>query len=136
MKRKANKISKLMQITRAPIRILCKARDFYVNGMLDLSNSGKVGYGSAGSGAGAPHLPRSFSVNSSKAMNDEEFKQLLQLFSCEKDDFCGMKRSYTVRVGKIGRIDEDKPCSFREDDNEGAASLYPKSRSHVVRRKL
>ncbi|KDP44537.1 hypothetical protein JCGZ_16370 [Jatropha curcas] len=131
MKSKANKF---MQIARAPIRILCKARDFYVKGMLDLSNSGKVGYGTAGSGAS--QLPKSFSVNSSKAMNDEEFKQLLQLFSCKQDDFCGMKRSYTVRVGKIGRIDEDRPCSFREDDNDGVVSLYPRSRSHAVGRKV
>ncbi|KDP44535.1 hypothetical protein JCGZ_16368 [Jatropha curcas] len=135
MRGKANKKSKLMQITRAPIRILCKARDLYVKGMLDFADSGKVGYGSTGSGG--LHLPKSFSVNSSStAMKDEELKQLVQLFSCKQGDLCGMGRSYSVGVGKIGRIDEDRTCSFREDDNDGMDSSYLRNRSHVVRRKV
>ncbi|KDP44541.1 hypothetical protein JCGZ_16374 [Jatropha curcas] len=129
MRSKENKMSKLMQITRSPIRILCKARDFYVKGMLDFADSGKVGYVSAGGGAGAPHFPKNFTVNSSKTMNDEELKHLQQLVSREQGDLCGMKRSYSVAVGKLGRIDEDRPCSFREDDNGRVANLYPRSKS-------
>ncbi|KAF2320820.1 hypothetical protein GH714_031036 [Hevea brasiliensis] len=149
MRSKANKLSKLVQITRAPIRVVCKARDFYVKSMLNFA-----GYG--GIGGGTAQLPKSFSVNSSRAVDDdEEFKKLLRLLSakgisevetylhCRQDDgrsyskgSSGMKRSYSVGVGKIGRIDEDRACSFREDDNDAQANLYLRSRSHAVRRKF
>ncbi|KAJ9159377.1 hypothetical protein P3X46_024886 [Hevea brasiliensis] len=132
MRSKANKLSKLVQITRAPIRVVCKARDFYVKSMLNFAGSGKAGYG--GIGGGTAQLPKSFSVNSSRAVDDdEEFKKLLRLLSakgisqvetylhCRQDDgrsyskgSSGMKSSYSVGVGKIGRIDEDRACSFRE----------------------
>ncbi|KAJ9159372.1 hypothetical protein P3X46_024881 [Hevea brasiliensis] len=151
---KANKVSKLVQMTRAPIRVMCKARDFYVKSMLKFAGSGKVGYG--GIGGGTAQLPKSFSVNSSRAVDDdEEFKKLLRLLSakgiselesylhCREGDgrsysqgSNGMKRSYSVGVGKIGRIDEDRACSFREDDNDAKANLYPRSRSHALRRKF
>jgi hypothetical protein len=42
-------------------------------------------------------------------------------------------RSYSVGVGKIGRIDEDRPCSFREDDNLKADWYI--SKSHAISRK-
>ncbi len=47
---KANKVSKLVQMTRAPIRVMCKARDFYVKSMLKFAGSGKVGYAGIGGG--------------------------------------------------------------------------------------
>ncbi|ESR36011.1 hypothetical protein CICLE_v10029735mg [Citrus x clementina] len=37
-----------------------------------------------------------------------------------------MRKSYSVGVGKIGRIDEDKACSFEEN------LLYPRSKSHAI----
>ncbi|XP_021625031.1 uncharacterized protein LOC110624229 [Manihot esculenta] len=149
-----SKANKLVQISRVPIRVLCKARDYYVKRMLNFAGSGRVGYGSIG-GATA-QLPRSFSVNSSRAVDDEEFKELLRLLSakgirdvetflrCRGNDrrsyskgCSGMRRSYSVGVGKMGRIDEDKACSFREDDEEDVeAHLILRSRSHAVRRKF
>lgn len=145
-----------MQITRAPIRVLCKARDLYVKSMLNFAGSGRVGHGSIG--GGTAQLPKSFSVNSSRAVvDDKEFKKLLRLVSakgisdvetylrCRGGDrrsygieSSGMRRSYSVGVGKIGRIDEDRACSFREEDDDeddAEADLYPRSGSYAVRRK-
>ncbi|XWS68147.1 hypothetical protein CRYUN_Cryun04dG0066300 [Craigia yunnanensis] len=157
---KANKQSKLMKITCSPIRILSKIKDLYVKSILDCS--GRVGYGGGidyHTPPAASHLPKSFSVNSSKASDDEESRKLLraaskrgidskveqkmqQQQSCKKHANVGSggnmgMRSYSVGIGKIGRIDEDKPCSFEEDEVDAmAVLLYPRSRSHAVRRNL
>ncbi|KAF2320815.1 hypothetical protein GH714_031016 [Hevea brasiliensis] len=109
--------------------------------MRSKANKCKVGYG--GIGGGTAQLPKSFSVNSSRAVDDdEEFKKLQRLLSakgisevetylhCRQGDgrsysegSSWLKRSYSVGVGKIGRIDEDRACSFREDDNDAQANL-------------
>ncbi|KAJ6964993.1 hypothetical protein NC652_003034 [Populus alba x Populus x berolinensis] len=42
-------------------------------------------------------------------------------------------RSYSVGIGKIGKIDEEKPCSFREDDGDNIkVDVCPRSRSQAV----
>lgn len=43
-------------------------------------------------------------------------------------------RSYSVGIGKIGKIEEEKPCSFREDDEDDKVDVFPRSRSHAVAR--
>ncbi|KAG6762580.1 hypothetical protein POTOM_033089 [Populus tomentosa] len=43
-------------------------------------------------------------------------------------------RSYSVGIGKIGKIEEEKPCSFREDDEDDKVDVFPRSRSHAVTR--
>ncbi|WCJ18029.1 hypothetical protein M5689_000411 [Euphorbia peplus] len=142
MRSKANKIAKL---TKASIKILCKARDVYVKGLLGFSG---VGNGSTGIGGGIARLPKSFSVNSSMEVDEEELRRLLRLKSqkesetrsfTRKDvelystDCNGMKRSYSVGLGKIGKIEEDRACSFREDVID-VNNLYPRSKSHAFRR--
>ncbi|XP_025013659.2 uncharacterized protein LOC112535315 [Ricinus communis] len=153
MRSKPNKLSKLVQITKAPIRILCKARDFYVKGILGFANSGNVGCGSIG--GGATDLPKSYSVNSLRDVDDEEFKKLLRLLSekgtetesymqsSEQGDWrscsrkaSAMRRNYSVGVGKIGRIDEGRACSFREEEDDVNGNSYSRSRSHAVRRNV
>ncbi|XP_007042679.2 PREDICTED: uncharacterized protein LOC18608112 [Theobroma cacao] len=148
--RKAKKQSKLMKIVCSPIRLLSKARAFYVKNIEECA-------GGVGRGGGvvcpappaASRLHKSFSVNSSKASDDEEFRQLLRAASKRgidsKVQSSGMKRttagsggmgmrSYSVGIGKIGRIDEDKPCSFEEEEID--AMLYPRSRSYAARRNV
>ncbi|XWS63018.1 hypothetical protein CRYUN_Cryun06bG0060600 [Craigia yunnanensis] len=156
---KANKQSKLKKIICSPIRILRKARDLYIKSIENCA--GRVGYGG---GVVCPipreasRLRKSFSVNSSMESNDEEFKQLLRAASKRGIDIkveqklqqqsrmkqsnvesgrnMGM-RSYSVGIGKIGRIDEDKPCTFEEDEVDAMADLlYPRSGSHAVRRNV
>ncbi|KAM1863071.1 hypothetical protein ACFX14_003460 [Malus domestica] len=160
----AKKQSKLMYIVCAPIRILTKARNFYMRGLEDCA--GKVGYGGGGvSGYTASQvLPRSFSVNSSSSNDDEDLSQLLRTASSKRSNaekervnnnmksvgssdvhrrpivgqpsntMNGMgMRSYSVGL-KMGIIDEEKACSFREDEVDVKADLYPRSRSYAVRR--
>ncbi|KAJ6310383.1 hypothetical protein OIU76_015167 [Salix suchowensis] len=43
-------------------------------------------------------------------------------------------RSYSVGIGKIGKIDEEKPCSFREDEEDDKVAVCPRSRSQAVSR--
>ncbi|GKV26514.1 hypothetical protein SLEP1_g35802 [Rubroshorea leprosula] len=144
MRSKGNKKSKLMKIILAPIKVLSKARDFYVKGMDDwasrLGNGGVMG----GPGVHVSQLPKSFSFKSSRSSDsEEELAELLRSASkrameCkerqEKNvrERAGMQgmRSYSVGIGKIGRIDEDKPCSFEED------VVYPRSRSCAVGRNV
>ncbi|XP_039157540.1 uncharacterized protein LOC104418428 [Eucalyptus grandis] len=152
--KEATKLSKLL---KAPIRILTKARDFYVRSLTDCS--GHIGYGSV---MGCPTgqintLPRSFSVSlteSGSANADEDYRELVRLASL---------RSLSSRVGSdltrtehvagqspmaatnnkmprsfstgIGRIDEDKPCEFGEDAMV-KADVYTRSRSTCLRREL
>ncbi|GLT77644.1 hypothetical protein SLA2020_492110 [Shorea laevis] len=136
---KANKKRKVMKIIVASIKILSKATDFYMKGMEDcagrLGNSGVMG----GAAVHVSQLPQSFSVKSLKSSDeDEEFRELLRAASKRAMDGAerhqinvkesgGMqgKRSYSVWIGKIGRIDEDKPCSFEQD------LVYPRSRSYA-----
>ncbi|WCJ18027.1 hypothetical protein M5689_000409 [Euphorbia peplus] len=127
MRSKASKQSKFIQITKVPIKILCKARDIYVKGLLGFSN---VSYGSTGMGGGVARLPKSLSVNSSIEVNEAEFRQLMRLKSKQKsEDVNGMKTSYVIGLGKIGTINEDRACSFRTE-------IDLRSRSHAVRRKV
>ncbi|KAJ4716117.1 3-isopropylmalate dehydratase large subunit like [Melia azedarach] len=126
---KAKKQGKLMQIFSAPIKILSKARDFYVKGMENCAN--RVSYGPSVGCPSAPavRLPKSFSVSSfNTAYDDEEFRQLLRAASKKegRQTAFQMPRSYSVSVGKIGRIEEDEPCAF-EEDGVRASLLYPRS---------
>ena len=157
---KANKQSKLMKIICLPIRILSKAKDLYIKSIEDCA--GRVGYGGGvvfPTPPAASRLPKSFGVNSSKASDDEELRKLLRAASKRGIDRkveqkmqpqqsrkkhanvgsggnMGM-RSYSVGIGKIGRIDEDEPCTFEEDEVDAMADLlYPRSGSHTVRRNV
>ncbi|KAJ0011149.1 hypothetical protein Pint_33642 [Pistacia integerrima] len=127
MRSKANKRSKFMLVILAPVKILSRARDFYVKGMQDCN-------------ARVVHLSKSLSVNSSKPIDDEEFRELLRAASRKNmqrtKQSGGMGRSYSVSMGKMGRIDEEEPCAFEEDgSNSKADVLYPRSRSYAVNRR-
>ncbi|XP_034682187.1 uncharacterized protein LOC117911872 [Vitis riparia] len=143
MKTKGKKQSKAMRCIGAPLRVLAKAGDFYMRSMMDCS--GGVGYGGL---VGCPalqvsHLPNSFSVSSSKRRDEElRLRELMGRVSkrsggsrveMERRKGVGM-RSYSIGIGRIGRIDEEKPCEFVEDDDGKlkADVLYPRSRSCAV----
>ncbi|OMO73854.1 hypothetical protein CCACVL1_17109 [Corchorus capsularis] len=139
--------NKFMKIVRSPIRILSKARDLYMRSVEGCA--GMVTPGGGGAVCPAPpaasRLPKSFSVNSSKGCggDDEELRRLLraaskrqmQQQSSMKQRNMAAMRSYSVGIGRIGRIDEDKPCSFEEDDSMEDL-MYSRSRSHAFRRNL
>ncbi|KAL9417672.1 hypothetical protein AB3S75_040624 [Citrus x aurantiifolia] len=94
----------LTKIFKAPIKVLRKAREFYLKGMENLT-------------APAFCLAKSCSVNSMRACDNEDLRQLLCAASTRimkgEEQLNGMATNYSLSVGKIGRIEEDKPCSFR-----------------------
>ncbi|KAI3440998.1 uncharacterized protein J3R85_002834 [Psidium guajava] len=133
--KEATKLSKLL---KAPIRIVVKARDFFVRSLTDCS--GHIAYGSV---MGCPTgqintLPRSFSVSSTKSGStsiDEDFPELVRVASLRSlrnkvgSDLMEMlhvagqspipmtnNKTTMVMPRSFGtgiwRIDEDKPCEL------------------------
>ncbi|KAL3522880.1 hypothetical protein ACH5RR_015714 [Cinchona calisaya] len=138
MRSKGSKQSKLKRYIAAPTKFLAKARDFYVKSMIEFE--GRMAYGSNMMMAmplpAAPqvsHVPKHFGTSLKKTMkNDENLKELYRSICSKNDDdysrrrsnerndrvnvFDGMFRSYSVGIGRMGRIDEDEPCCFREEE--------------------
>ncbi|KAF2283786.1 hypothetical protein GH714_015868 [Hevea brasiliensis] len=149
---KASKQSKLSKFIKAPIRILTKARDFYIKSMTEYSD--RLGYGTV---TGCPtgqivnNLPKSFSVNSTKTTNhDDDYRELVraastrglssrvQLDLLQRQQSQSRKSPNTItnymprsRSVGIGRIDEEKPCDF-EDDIKVKTDVFPRSMSYAV----
>ncbi|KAL6012942.1 hypothetical protein ACLOJK_003431, partial [Asimina triloba] len=115
---------------KAPFKFLCKARDFYVDSMSNCA--GRVHYGGS-----ANSLPRSFSVNSSRASQEEDIRALIRALSQRSQPggpngpvgSNGLPKSFSVA---IGRIDEDKPYDVNDDLKAKSDLLYPRSRSYAV----
>ncbi|KAK6923164.1 hypothetical protein RJ641_011468 [Dillenia turbinata] len=144
-----------MRCLKAPIRILVKARDFYVKSMTDCAE--RVSYGSimgCPTGQTSTSLPRSFSVNSTKSMRqDDDLRELIRAASTRslgnrvdldlqgqlksprnRGGYYGKNKDWvmprSLSVG-IGKIDEDKPCEFGDDVNV-KVDLFKRSRSCAV----
>eukprot|EP00262_Sarcandra_glabra_P004910 TRINITY_DN16149_c0_g1_i1.p1 TRINITY_DN16149_c0_g1~~TRINITY_DN16149_c0_g1_i1.p1 ORF type:complete len:154 (+),score=14.88 TRINITY_DN16149_c0_g1_i1:149-610(+) len=144
MKSTAKRESKLSRCLKAPIRVLCKARDLYVNSLTGCA--GRLNYDTV---MGCPvgvvsTLPRSFSNTSSRASEDEDLRELIRAASQRNlVDKLGITNTNVQPKGSkgvvprsfsvgIGRIDEDKPCDFKEDFKVSSDVLYPRSRSYAV----
>ncbi|GFY89505.1 hypothetical protein Acr_06g0014450 [Actinidia rufa] len=160
MRGKANQ-SKFMKLVRAPITILSKARDLYMKRLFDCAS--KHGLSGANAVCPAPLVPRNPSVGSTnEVVHGEEVRELVRVVS--KRDVAGTRveilkvdglkeegkptvgaigvgRSYSVGIGRIGRIDEDKPCEFEEEEGHHVQAngnirnqqLYPRSKTYVVK---
>ncbi|KAI5604064.1 hypothetical protein BDE02_01G260300 [Populus trichocarpa] len=156
MRSTANKQSnKLVRILLSPFKIISKAKYLYMKSMWSCVGRGGNGSFVCGSTAEAMILPKCFSVKPNpNANNDEVLKGILESMAKKtlrhqiESNMDGngevikqttvepsgrVGRSYSVGVGKIGRIDEDRPCSFREDDNLKADWYI--SKSHAISRK-
>ncbi|XP_059643791.1 uncharacterized protein LOC132285617 [Cornus florida] len=77
----STKETKLSRYLKTPIKVLRKARDWYIQSMTQCA--GKVSHDNV---MGCPTaqvstLPKSFSVNSSKSSNDEDFRELIKIAS-------------------------------------------------------
>ncbi|KAL9417673.1 hypothetical protein AB3S75_040625 [Citrus x aurantiifolia] len=142
MKSKEKKKTTFMQIMSSPVLLLRNARDSYINSFNGCAND--VGRGGV---VVCPvphvsHVPKNFSYGSSKSRDDEKLREMLRQATCKRIigrevglnlqrqteviEATTMRKSYSVGVGKIGRIDEDKPCSFEENLS------YPRSKSHAI----
>ncbi|MCE3215738.1 hypothetical protein HAX54_003312 [Datura stramonium] len=146
MSTKGSKESRIKKCIKAPIRVLIKARDYYVHSLMDCS--GRIAYGGV---MGVPQisaLPRSFSVNSSESCSrDEDFRELVRIASrrtlLNKAEAELLRQKSLSKNGgnvnvvtrsrsvAVGRIDEDKPCDFREDVKVNT-DVFPRSRSCAV----
>ncbi|OMP01778.1 hypothetical protein COLO4_11600 [Corchorus olitorius] len=152
--RKERKESKISRILKAPIRVLIKARDFYIKSMTEYSDM--VGYGTV---LGCPTgqvstLPRSYSTSSVKSSHgDDDLRELIRAASTrslgnkiqldlQRQQAAAARRSPNKTPGGpdnmprsrsvgIGRIDEDKPCDF-EEDVKVKTDVFPRSRSYAV----
>ncbi|XWS41747.1 hypothetical protein CRYUN_Cryun17cG0109800 [Craigia yunnanensis] len=151
MSKKGSKETKLSRYLKAPIRILIKARDFYIKSMTEYSD--RIGYGTVmGCPTGQVNtLPRSYSVSSTKSGNgDDDLRELIRAASTrslgnkvqldllkrqqarQSPNTAGannMPRSHSVG---IGRIDEENPCDFEEDHIKVKTDVFPRSRSYAV----
>lgn len=151
--KKTSKRSKLSKFFQAPIWWLIKAKDVYIKSM---KYSDHLGYGTimgCPTGPVVTTLPKSSSANSTKSSSHgDEYKELLKGGSSrdltlsnrvlQKQQSLPEKSSNTCReadhisprsfsVG-IGRIDEEKPCDFDEDDIKITTDLlFPRSRSNA-----
>lgn len=140
---KGIKESRLRKIVKVPIRLLSKARDFYVRGMNEYNNH--FALADAAMGCPAPTtvvLPRSFSTRSAESSAAaDDYRELVRAVSVKTYGVVldipaasPVRAAQTVvprsRSVRIGRIDEDKPCDFKGDIE--ARPLIARSRSHAV----
>ncbi|XP_057501670.1 uncharacterized protein LOC130785505 [Actinidia eriantha] len=147
MDKKARKESKISRYFKAPFRVLAKAHDFYINSLIQCA--GRAEFGGAMTGPTAQvssSLPKSFSVNSSKASDDEDLRDLiraastrslsnkvqLELLRRQQFPVAAVEVVPRSQSAGIGRIDEDKPCEFEEGDVKVNTDVYPRSKSYAV----
>ncbi|GMI86511.1 hypothetical protein like AT4G37700 [Hibiscus trionum] len=144
MSKKVAGESKLSRYVKAPIRILIKARDLYIKSMTEYSE--RISFGTVmGCPTGQVHgLSRSYSVGTTKSRNGEDdLRELIRAASTRSLRNHGKQpgRRYPATgaanhgVG-IGRIDEDKPCEFEDEDRiKVKTGVFPRSRSYGVTKK-
>lgn len=156
---KQNKFMYFMRIVTLPIRVLGKARDFYMKTMFDCA--GRISEGSVVVGYSAPPqvscLPRNFSGSSLKEGRDvEDLREFIRVMSMRNNNNNGINvmtdiggrgdvewrkqaveggvgrvgRCYSVGVGRIGRIDEELPCDFEEVDVK--KDVFSRCKSYAI----
>ncbi|KAH7846629.1 hypothetical protein Vadar_016285 [Vaccinium darrowii] len=140
MAKKDGKETRYARYFKAPIRVLTKARDFYVRTMLDWATRGEY-HGASGYCTDGPfyNLPGTMNfVSAENSIRNEDVTELvratsarnpstrfqskiLRLPRCVKLPAAVSRRSLRQMgsVGIIGRIEEDKACEFGEDVTVG-----------------
>ena len=117
----------LTRVLTSPLRALRRVRDLYVR-----SITGCAGNGNFRVAAGSGGMPRSYSLNPSRASisSEEDLRELVRAASRGSSIWPSVPRSQSAA---IGRIDEDKPCAFNGQDGFEQLS-YPRSRSCAIPR--
>ncbi|KAL8508081.1 hypothetical protein ACS0TY_018580 [Phlomoides rotata] len=139
---------RLRRFADAPKRFLRRARDFYVDSLVNFD--GKVT--SANIVACPADRPKDFGGYASTKMDrDKDLEELYRSItknyvwrSVDSDDSCNKQRenvngsyrvidrSYSIALGKIGRIDEEEQCEFEEHVVMKSEIMFPRSRSIAV----
>lgn len=142
---KIKKQPKIIYYLMAPLRLLSSFREFYTNSLCDCERIGHLGEVASYVTLPHPMSHSQFSRSSSsfkEGKDIEDLRELIRVMTLKNivknrtntDDRRMLKaivddgkggRSYSVGVGRIGRIDEDVPCDFVEvvDINK---SFYPR----------
>ncbi|CAI0430546.1 unnamed protein product [Linum tenue] len=140
---------RVKKVLQFPARLLVRARDFYVNGMSQLSDQMRCG---AVSNMGCPAhmgtaaLPRSFSVGSGSTNPGSDYSELIRAASVRQSPAAVKASSGMVNVnsggaGKVsrsysvglGRIEEEEKCDgLGEDDFTFSPVAFHRSRSCAV----
>ncbi|KAL8113316.1 hypothetical protein AgCh_020577 [Apium graveolens] len=135
MRSQRNKESKLSHYIGAPKKFLKRARDLYIEAMVNID--GKVGFAAQ---PVAP-LPRKFDLRPQRNSSEsEEVPRVRRSMSARNT---GSKkeaeksvevRCYSVMgLGRIGTIEEDKSYEFEEESGSAKNDLlYARSRSYAV----
>ncbi|XP_021284935.1 uncharacterized protein LOC110417070 [Herrania umbratica] len=151
MRSKGHSSNKFVRFITVPFKMLGKARDLYVRSLSSCASTVSYGQSSGGYTGQYSGLPRSFSASSAASSNDnEDLRELIRAASVrslghrnEMEMFLqqqlrqmgskGLPKSCSVGMG---RIDEDKPCEFEEEDDvvvdKKQDFLYPRSKSYAV----
>lgn len=115
----------------APLRLISRLLDMYVNNMNKLANqvSYEVTFGCPSYGG----TSRSYGLQSSKSLSslDNELAELIRA-TAEKSrrTGSGVARNVRSRSVAITRIDEDEPCDFKDCDlNLGLGLNFARSQS-------
>lgn len=121
MTKTSTKKSKLKHFLLGPVRVLKKARQFYMKSVIECA--GGHGFGAANH---IPHLPKSIIIN----VDEGEpiiTKQNQSVLRCKNN----------TEVRKMGKIDEEQPCHFENNQiglKNNVLHLYPTKRiSSVVK---
>ncbi|KAJ8762485.1 hypothetical protein K2173_007924 [Erythroxylum novogranatense] len=150
MKTKGHSRSKFMRIVTLPLKVLGKARDYYVRSLTDCSMSISHGHTMALPNGQFSSMPRSFSVRSSMSEESEDYRELVRAASVRslghKSEMELLYMQELMKASKkvgsqsqvlpksssvgMGRIDEDAACNFEEIGARKVA--YPRSRSYAV----
>ncbi|CAI9104245.1 OLC1v1002877C1 [Oldenlandia corymbosa var. corymbosa] len=143
-KGKKKKQNILIRILKSPLTALQKVTNAYLNSMSSCAD--RFGENNVLNCSIAPQmssqLPRNFSVSSSKdTKHEDELKDLIRTVSTKFNNESKIeiknvdpvqKRSYSVGIGKIGRIDEDAACDFKEEVTTHNVNFYPRSKTYAV----
>ncbi|XP_057504518.1 uncharacterized protein LOC130787987 [Actinidia eriantha] len=150
MDKKERKESKISRFFKAPFGVLSKFHDFYINSLTQCAGRAEFGGAMAGPTAQvSSSLPKSFSVSSSKASDDEDLRDLiraastrsltnkvhLELLRRQQSPVADVEVVPRSQSAVIGRIDEDKSCEFEEEDVKVNTDVYPRSKSYAVSRR-
>lgn len=144
-------------------RFLRKARDFYVDSMVNVEGRVFSGNVAVCPSIHASHLPNELGRPSSTCLIDRDnldeyyksiseklrrSQSMSEKYSGSSAEFANaggnrrvagygaLDRSYSVSLGKIGTIDEEEPCDFHEQvAMKSDGIMFSRCRSHAVARK-
>ncbi|KAE8704138.1 Calcium-transporting ATPase 3 family protein [Hibiscus syriacus] len=156
MSRKVHSQNKFLRFIMIPFRALGKAKDLYVKSLTSCAASVSFSQGGGDYAGQYPGLPRSFSASSAaSSRDDEDLRDLIRAASArslghknEVEMFL-QEQLKQMRAAKelpksssvgMGRIDEDKPFEFEENNqvhrvennNKKQDSLFTRSKTYAV----